>query len=119
MSRRSSVARQVRLEVYARQMRSAPTPSEARLWQALRGGQLGVGFRRQAVLEGFIVDFLAPSARLVVEVDGGYHALRARADMRRDRVLARAGYRVLRVTAGLVTRDLAAAVERVREALRD
>lgn len=119
MSRRSSVARQVRLEVYARQMRSAPTPSEARLWQALRGSWLGVAFRRQAVLEGFIVDFLASSVRLVVEVDGGYHAQRARADARRDRVLVRAGYRVLRIPAALVTLDIAATVERVREGLRD
>ena len=48
---------------------------------------------------GFIVDFLALSARLVVEVDGGYHAQRGRADARRDEKLRRAGYRVLRVRA--------------------
>jgi very-short-patch-repair endonuclease len=117
MSRRSSVERQARLEVYARQTRSAPTLSEARLWEALRGGRLGVGFRRQAVVEGFIVDFLAPSLRLVVEVDGGYHAQRARADARRDRVLARAGYRVVRVSAATVMGDLNGALEVIRYCL--
>jgi hypothetical protein len=60
------------------------------------GGRLGVTFRRQVPLGPFIVDFLAPSARLVVEVDGGYHELRAKADARRTRWLERRGYRVLR-----------------------
>ena len=52
-------------------MRRHPTPTEHILWQAIRGGRLGVTFRRQVPLGPFIVDFLAPGARLVVEVDGG------------------------------------------------
>ncbi|MBL9028803.1 MAG: DUF559 domain-containing protein [Myxococcales bacterium] len=83
-------------------MRSAPTTTEALLWQALSGSQLGVGFRRQLVIGTFIVDFAAPAARLVVEVDGGYHLERARADARRDRELGRLGWRVLRLPAELV-----------------
>jgi very-short-patch-repair endonuclease len=98
-------------------MRSAPTLSEARLWEALRGARLGVGFRRQAVVEGFIVDFLAPSVRLVVEIDGGYHARRARHDARRDRVLARAGYRVVRLSAEMVISNLPLAIEVLRQGL--
>jgi very-short-patch-repair endonuclease len=65
------------------------------------------------VLGRFIVDLLAAEVRLVVEVDGGYHAQRARADARRDRALGRAGYRVLRLEAELVMGDLDAAVARV------
>jgi very-short-patch-repair endonuclease len=60
---------------------------------------------------------LAPAARLVVEVDGGHHAERTRADARRDAVLARAGYRVLRLDAALVVQDIEAVVSRVRWAL--
>jgi very-short-patch-repair endonuclease len=98
--------------------RQALTPSEARLWSALRARQLGVQFRREVPLAGrYIVDFCAPSVRLVIEVDGGYHELRRRADARRDAVLCGLGYRVLRVEAGLVMRDLAAVVALVREAL--
>src|SRR5690606_27964289 len=52
----------------------ARSASEAALWRRLRGRRLGVQFRRQVVLGSFVVDFLAPSARLVVEVDGGWHA---------------------------------------------
>jgi very-short-patch-repair endonuclease len=98
-------------------MRSALTPSEERLWRALRGSQLGVAFRRQVPIGSYIADFASPKARLVVEVDGGYHAGRERADARRDEALRRAGYRVVRVSAELVHRDLPAAVARIRAAL--
>ena len=101
----------------ARDMRVSPTPTEARLWQALRGGQLGVRFRRQVVLHTFIVDFFAPSVGLVVEVDGGVHVGRERDDAERDRQLRGFGYRVVRVRAEVVERDLAAAVESVRAAI--
>ena len=80
-------------------MRHVPEESEAALWQTLRRRQLGVCFRRQAVLQGYIADFYASEAKLVVEVDGPWHAKRAAADARRDRVLSRAGYCVLRVDA--------------------
>jgi very-short-patch-repair endonuclease len=65
----------------------------------------------------FIADFLAPAERLVVEVDGGHHAERGRADARRDAVLARVGYRVLRLEAALVVGDIDAAVSQVRAEL--
>jgi very-short-patch-repair endonuclease len=107
------------LALHAHTMRQAPTDSEARLWRALRSSQLGVAFRRQVPLLGFIADFYAPSARLIVEVDGGYHARRVTADARRDRQLARAGYRVIRLQAELVICDLSAAVLAVRRALHD
>jgi len=93
------------------------TDTEGALWRHLSGKKLGVAFRRQAVVGRFIVDFVAPSIRLVVEVDGGYHAERVAADARRNRVLERLGYRVLRVEAELVRVNLAHVVERVRNAV--
>jgi len=61
------------LTTFARHMRKHPTRSEALLWAQLRRGKLGVRFRRQHPMLGFIVDFYCASARLVVEVDGGVH----------------------------------------------
>ena len=87
------------------------------LWRCLAGKRLGVAFRRQVVVDRFVVDFAAPAARLIVEVDGGYHSQRVAADARRDRVLLRLGYRVLRLEAELVRCNLIAAVRRVRAAL--
>lgn len=89
-----------------------------KLWSARRGGRLdGVAFRRQVVIGQRIVDFVSPAAQLVGEVDGGYHAHRASADARRDAELERAGYRVLRIDARLVVRNLRAAVAQIWAAL--
>lgn len=79
-------------------LRAQPTLAEAKLWNALAGSQLGIAFRRQVVVGECIVDFLAPSIKLIVEVDGGYHAQVRRADARREGELERLGYRVIRFT---------------------
>ena len=106
------------LELIASESRGSLTPSEAALWRCIRGGRIGVCFRRQVVVGGrFIVDFLAPAARLAVEGDGAYHARRRAADARRDRVLARLGYRVLRLEAELVLTRPEEAVARIVAAL--
>ena len=117
-ARSSSLFRSRKLSLYAHELRSAPTWSEQLLWARLSGSQLGVGFRRQLVIGPYIVDFAAPAVRLVVEVEGGYHAERGRADARRDRALGGLGWRVLRVQAELVERDIEVAVERIAGALR-
>jgi very-short-patch-repair endonuclease len=54
--------RQVKLSAHAHCMRLAPSEPERRLWLALRARQLGVAFRRQVVMQGFIVDFFASAA---------------------------------------------------------
>ena len=97
-------------------MLHAATSSE----QALRGGALGVAFKRQVVLgERYIADFFAPSVGLVVEVDGGAHRNSRAADCRRDQKLRRLGYHVVRVEAAIVLRDVAAEVALVQSALSE
>jgi very-short-patch-repair endonuclease len=107
-----------RFELFARQHRSCPTESEAVLWSALKARQLGVSFRRQVpVAELFIADFLAPSIKLIVEVDGAIHARKQGSDARRDRKLQRAGFRLIRLSAQLVLSDIEAVLALVRAAL--
>ena len=98
-------------------MRRYPTPSEQVLWQEIRGGRLGGRFRRQVAIGPYIVDFLAPRQKLIIEVDGGYHAQRVGADRQRQRWLERAGYRVVRVSAATVLQATAAAVRAIASAL--
>ncbi len=98
-------------------MRSAPTWSEQALFRLVGAGKLGVAVRRQVVIGQFVADFAVPSAKLIIEVDGGSHAGRAAADARRDKKLARLGWRVLRLEAELVLREPEVAFARVREAL--
>ena len=109
--------RQQQLAAHARRMRLAPSEPERVLWQALRCCQLGVQFRRQVVLRSFIVDFFAPAARLVVEVDGAQHTRQRGADKRRDRALAVAGLSVLRLPAHVVLSQLPLALRHIAQAL--
>jgi len=110
-------ARQSLLEATARYMRFNQSPSEQQLWSAIRGRRLGVQFRRQVPLGRFIVDFLAPEVSVAVEVDGGYHAQRVKADAKRDEALRRMGYRVVRLDAELVMRQPEAAIAHVAAAI--
>ena len=54
---------------------------------------------RQASIGPFFADFLCRERRLVIEVDGATHASEDQVayDLRRETVLIRLGYRVLRV----------------------
>lgn len=103
----------------AQLQRANPSWPERLLWQALRSGQLGLPFRRQVVLGGYIADFVAAQAKLIVEVDGRCHQFKRASDARRDRKLRRLGYRVLRLEAELVLQQLPVALARVREALAE
>ncbi len=83
----------------AKDLRRQMTAAERLLWQHLRANRLaGLHFRRQQLIDGFIVDFYCHAARLIVEVDGGVHDKQAAYDAERDRLLAARGLLVLRVS---------------------
>jgi very-short-patch-repair endonuclease len=63
-----------------RELRRDMTPAEKALWQQLRANKLGVHFRRQQIIAGFIVDFYCHKAALVIEVDGDIHDLQQEED---------------------------------------
>jgi len=90
----------------ARELRRNQTPSEARLWEALRGLRLdGWKWRRQAPVGPFIVDFLCLEAAVAVELDGGIHVEQADRDARRDAYLQSRGLQVLRFWNSEVSAD--------------
>src|SRR3989441_5779171 len=92
----------------ARQLRRAASPAERYAWSLLRNrGILGLKFRRQHVLHGFIVDFYCASERIVIEVDGNVHDPERRQvyDRARDEFLEAAGNRVIRVSNKDVSRE--------------
>ncbi|HZO45561.1 MAG TPA: endonuclease domain-containing protein [Xanthobacteraceae bacterium] len=81
----------------ARRLRRQQTDAEKSLWLKLRNGRLGgLKFRRQMSLNGFVVDFCCPSAKLIIELDGGQHLEQREQDARRTRDLEDGGYFVLR-----------------------
>ena len=87
------------LKSKARTLRANMTDSERVLWSRLRGKQImGVLFYRQKPIGNYIVDFYAPKAKVVVEVDGSQHQASNQADMdvQRDAYLVNHGLIVLR-----------------------
>jgi len=81
----------------ARTLRRNSTDAEQRLWQHLRNRQvLGYKFRRQVVIEPYIVDFICLQTKLIIEADGGQHAQQIHADEKRSAALRAKGFHVMR-----------------------
>lgn len=80
----------------AKQLRRSQTDAEAKLWSRLRADQLGIKFRRQHRVAGYILDFACIERSLVVELDGGQHLEQTDYDARRTGTLEQHGLRVLR-----------------------
>ena len=109
------------LKLISRRLRSEMTENERLLWSRLRRKQLhGIQFYRQKPIGGYIVDFYAPAARLVVEVDGSQHQdnIHAQNDVHREESLKSQGLRVLRFTNLQVLQELDSVVGVVAEALK-
>ena len=61
------------LKEQAERMRKNPTEAERILWNALKTNATGLHFRRQHIIQDFIVDFFCYDKMLTIELDGGYH----------------------------------------------
>jgi very-short-patch-repair endonuclease len=103
---------------FAKRLRREMTPAERILWKALRRNAVdGFHFRRQQVIDGYIVDFYCDAARLAIELDGSVHEDQWEHDESRDRAISRHGVRVLRISNDAI-RDVEALIEHIREALQ-
>jgi very-short-patch-repair endonuclease len=88
-----------KLKTNARRLRSNSTDAEIVLWSRLRRKQLlNIQFYRQKPIGNYIVDFYAPSAKLVIEVDGSQHFedCHIKKDKIRDLFMENHGLKVLR-----------------------
>lgn len=99
----------------ARELRHEMTPAETVLWQELRANKLGVHFRRQQIIAGFIVDFYCHKAALVVEVDGDIHDLQQEEDARREKALNDIGLRIVRFRNKEVMGNLSVVVNKIKQ----
>lgn len=93
-SRKMSVTRRG----YAKRMRREPTEAEKLFWWEIRDRRLaGLKFKRQYLIDSYIVDFVCLEHKLIVELDGGQHSEMINNDAKRSAVLQSNGFRVLRV----------------------
>lgn len=92
----------------ARQFRKNPTPKEDEVWQWLRRNQmLGLKWRRQQIIEGFIADFYCHELSLVLEIDGEVHLSKEQMeyDQYRDYVFQSKGIYTIRISNELCTQE--------------
>ena len=108
-----------RLIEEAKRMRKEPTDAEAALWELLRDKKLGDKFRRQHLIDDFIVDFVCLSKNLVIEVDGGYHndPTQKEYDQQRTLYLNEKGFRVIRFTNEEVLGNTEAVLTKIKDIL--
>lgn len=105
------------LKEYARENRINQTLAETFLWDNIKDEALGVKFLRQHIIGDYIVDFLARSEGLIIEVDGAYHAERQQKenDALRTDILQRMGYSVMRFTNEQVLYDIDSVIQQIKD----
>jgi very-short-patch-repair endonuclease len=95
-------------------MLAEATDAERMLWKHIRAHRMaGYKFRRQVVIEPYIVDFVCLEAKLIVEADGGQHLEQAEDDSKRSLFLESLGYRVIRFWNHEILGDIDAVLERI------
>lgn len=103
---------------FARALRQAQTPAEAKLWKALRSGRFdGCKFRRQHAIGPYFADFACEALTVVIELDGGVHDddEQVLKDHLRQQHLETLGWSVLRFPNVEVMARLADVLEAIRD----
>ena len=101
----------------SRQLRRKMTAAEKLLWQQLRNRQIvGLKFRRQQVIKGFIADFYCEELKLAVEVDGPIHDKKEQIeyDANRDKVFIARGIRMMRISNDMVLNRMTEVLETIK-----
>src|SRR5215203_1283632 len=99
-----------------RELRDQDTWAERVMWEQLRGRRfLGLKFRRQFPIDGFVSDFCCYELRLVVELDGRVHeeTSQAQRDQYRDAHIRSLGYAILRFPNEMILNELPAVLQKI------
>ena len=102
--------------IIAKNLRNRLTDAEKLLWRYLRAKQLeGFKFRRQQPIGKYIVDFVCFEKGIVIEVDGGQHAVEREKDEKRDKWLKGQDLKVLRFWNNEVLTNIEGVLEVIRK----
>jgi very-short-patch-repair endonuclease len=102
-------------------LRKNQTPEERKLWFYLKNNNLNnFKFRRQVVIDKFIVDFCCFKKRLIIELDGGQHNATQKMimDHQRDKYLKQNGFQILRIWNNDITNNFNGVLEKIIDRLQ-
>jgi len=103
------------LDHIAKILRRDATDAEKLLWKHLCRKQLeGLKFRRQEPIGDYIVDFVCFERRIIIEIDGGQHAIKREKDIGRSRWLEGQGFKILRFWNNEVLKNIEGVIETIR-----
>jgi very-short-patch-repair endonuclease len=77
----------------------------------------GFKFRRQAPIGKYLVDFVSFERKLIVEVDGGQHAVEIEKDQERENWLFTQGFNTVRFWNNEVLQNLEGVLEAIRDGI--
>jgi len=104
----------------AKKLRGQMTEAEKRLWCQLRAKRFaGYKFRRQAPIGKYIPDFVCYQFKLIIELDGGQHAMRQNYDQKRDEFFIAEGFHILRFWNNEVLENMEGVLTIILRALRE
>ncbi|HVZ68867.1 MAG TPA: DUF559 domain-containing protein [Rhizomicrobium sp.] len=110
--------RKVANRLLARSMRHKPVVSERIFWDQVRDRKLGgYKFKRQYPIGSYIVDFVCLERKLIIELDGPFHAGRVVYDEKRDAYLKACGFEVWRIRNEDLAGDMSGFVAAIRHHL--
>jgi very-short-patch-repair endonuclease len=100
-----------------RKLRQTLTQQETALWFHLRNNGLGVKFKRQYGVSGYIVDFYCPTKRLVIELDGQQHLENKEYDEERTKLFKTLDIKVVRFWNAEIDQNIKEVLVRIKEEL--
>jgi len=103
-------------KIFARNLRKESTKEEKLVWDELRNRRfLNLKFRRQHVIEGFVIDFYCHELRLAIEIDGGVHDKQEEYDQIRQSLIEDEGIHFIRISNVEVNEDINTLLEMIKE----
>lgn len=103
----------------AKEFRKKSTGPEKILWEALRNRKLlNLKFRRQHVINGYIVDFYCSKLKLVIEVDGPIHLKQLAEDKEKQEIIEKK-YKVVRFNNEEVENNLQLVIEKIKKSISE
>jgi len=106
---------------FARSLRKNMTLAERILWSRIKEQRCGgYRFRRQQIIDGYVVDFFCPERNLYIEVDGPIHDTekQKKHDAHRREVLQKRRVREIRFKNEEVIGNIHNVLERILEACK-
>jgi len=109
------------LKEKAKHLRQYPTEAEIILWEGLRNKKSGFVFKRQYIIDEYIVDFICLERKLIIELDGKYHSTgeQQELDNIREQRLKAMDFRLLRFTNEEVLCNNDSVLTKIKQALNE